>query len=445
MTLQVSATAWLIYSVTLIVWAATGLLFSKRLRSGRFDLRWSFTTLFGYAWLAFFVVYILRFLLITYDPELFRRSGFPLWLLPEQVITESWFCLLLFWCLFCMGFALIFFRLQRRAPRVLFRLDALGHFHPDRIKFLDAMSAITLITAIWVNYPGFPLPRALLTPLGRLSALYAIPLTIAWCLHFSGEPIRWRRFLYMLPGIVTYVLNPYREHLLVLLFCWLVPALLVGGKLGTKGILISLGVILFLGTIVTSAYREIKWQDPASADERPTWVILSNRFHGFDSMALTVYAVPHLFAYSERSIIGGLVYQVFPRLFFPSKEESSRAMEFSTTIWALDESDRVISRSPASIALSMAGDLYSTNGPVAVILGALIWGAVVGFLQMWANALAPVGRTILIVLFGMGVAGGMERDFVSATAGLIHLVLVVLLVAAFFPLRPSSSPSYQAG
>ena len=439
MKLQLSFITWVIFSATGLVWAASGILMKRNTQGSIFDIKQCFTSLFGYAWIAFFIDYIVRFILIVYDPILLRRTSFPLWLLPEETISWTWAYSLIFWCLFCSGYVLVSLGLPTRVPRVLQRLDLLAHFHIDKIKVLDAIVAITLIASIWVNHPGIPIPRSLLTPMGRLSTMYVIPLTIVWGLYYIGKPIKMRCLIYMLPGIITYLLSPYREHLIVLFLCWLVPAIVVGQAFSNRKLLVAFGVLLILCTLFTSAYRDIKWKEVKPKEERPTWVLISNRFHGFDSMVLTVYSVPHIFSYSERPVIMGLIYQIVPRLFFPSKKEVRHPLTFSTTIWALTESHRVLEREPAMIAPSISGDLYSINGPSALILGAFIWGAIVGFLERWIRALGPFGRSVLLVMFGLVVAAGMEKDFVNASASIIHLAVVALLLSVLLPFRPLRS------
>ena len=436
MNLQLSMTTWVVFSATVFLWGLSFLLLKKVVWRDEVSLKIVFISLFGYAWAAFFVDFILRFLVLVYNPELFRRTNFPLWLLPERALSRTWLHLLIFWGVFCCGFLIVYSWLPKRGPKILFRLDLLGYFHRDKIKVLDAIMAMTLIAAIWVNSPEIPTPRIILTPLGRFSALYVIPLVIAWGLYYNGQPIKSRRFIYILPGIITYILSPYREHLLVLLLCWLIPAVVVGGKISTKKILVVLITFFIVGTILNSAYREIKWGPNVKNEERQTWVLLSNRFHGFDSMSLTVYAVPHIFPYSERPIIRGLIYQVIPRMFFPSKKEVRHARQFSTSIWAIDKPRGVIERPSAMIAPSISGDLYSIHGVFTLILGAFLWGGIVGYLDRWVRGLKPVGRCVLFSLFGLCVAGGLERDFVNAAASIIHLVIIVLLMAAFLPFKP---------
>ena len=438
MNLQLNFTAWLFFFLAVLAWSFSFLLIKRHNRGEQFYIMRCFSSLFGYAWLAFFIDFILRFLVLVYDPLLSRRTSFPLWLIPEKSILLTWVYLLIFWCLFCAGFTLVYFGMPVRAPRVLLRLDALGQWGAGKIKLLDAITAITLIASIWVNYPAISVPRVLLTPIGRLSTLYVLPLTIAWGLYYKGYSIKTRCLIYMLPGIVTYLLSPYREHLIVLFLCWFVPALVIGKTLSTKRIIIGFAVLLVLGTLFTSAYREIKWEVIKTKvdQKRPTWVLISNRFHGFDSMTLTVYSVPGIFSFSQRPVVMGLIYQVIPRLFFPWKEASIPSEEFSTTIWSLKESGGVVKRAPARIAPSMPGNLYGINGLSSVILGALIWGGLVGFLERWIRALGPFGSSVLLVLFGLCVAGGMERDFINASAGIIHIAIVVLLLTAFFPFKP---------
>ena len=126
MKLQLNFTIWIFFSITLLAWAFSAILIKKRIRGERFNIMRCFSSLFGYAWLAFFIDFILRFIVLVYDPLLSRRTSFPLWLIPEATILLSWVYLLIFWCLFCAGFALVYFSMPARVPSFILRLDLLG-------------------------------------------------------------------------------------------------------------------------------------------------------------------------------------------------------------------------------------------------------------------------------------------------------------------------------
>lgn len=410
-------------------------------------------TLFGFAWLSFGFDFILRFLTLVYDPSLFRATVFPLWRLPDEVLSRTWFYTGIYWLVFCVGFVSLVLGLPQRAPKFLMKLDLLVHM--QKVKILDLFTVITTLAVIVTNFPGATVPGALLTPLGLIGSLYVIPATIAWFLYFYGKPIGLRRFIYMLPGAILYILSPYREHLLTLAICAIVPALMIRRQISMKKIVIGIIIFLLVITVVTSAYRAYLWEEmgyvPSTFSEtweswrenpeRTPWVNLMNRFHGFDSMALIVHMVPAVFPYSDRNImIEFLTRGFFPRAIYYTKSTVQWGREFSAGIWSLDEKGNIVSRSSAMIAPSMSGDLYSVNGLYMIILGAFLWGLTIGFLERWIHALGPVASCVFIAVFGMRVAGGIERDFVNASASIIQMLIVLLLVVAILPFKVKSQP-----
>jgi hypothetical protein len=151
--------------------------------------------------------------------------------------------------------------------------------------------------------------------------------------------------------------------------------------------------------------------------------------------------VPDLFPYSERNIMIEFLTRGFlPRAIYYAKSDVQWGREFSAGIWALDEKGNIVSRFSAMIAPSMSGDLYSVNGLFMIILGAFLWGLIIGFLERWIRTMGPVASCVLIALFGLRVAGGIERDFVNASANIIQVLLVLLLVVAILPFKVKSQP-----
>jgi hypothetical protein len=414
-------------------------------------LKWRlvFLSLFGFAWISFGFNFILRFLALAYDPILFQATIFPVDLLPDNVLSKTWFYMTIYWVVFCFGFLSIMYILPKpkRVPKVLLRLDLLGSI--DKVKLLDLLAIITTLAIIINNLPGiFSVPTGLITPLGYLGSLYVIPATIAWFLYFQSQHIRLRRFIYMFPGFLLYLLSPYREHLITLVMCIIIPAIVIKQKISGRKVIFGIIIFLIGITILTSNYRRYIWEESGYAEtsfrnsweywnENPgqvPWVTLMNRFHGFDSMALTVDTVPAFFPYSERNVITEFLTQAFlPRAIYYAKSDIKWGREFSTSIWSLDESGRIINRPSAMIAPSMAGDLYSVNGVFMIVLGAFLWGGLVGFLERWIRALGPVASCVLIVLFGLRVAGGIERDFVNASVNFIHMLIILLLLFVIPP------------
>jgi hypothetical protein len=97
------------------------------------------------------------------------------------------------------------------------------------------------------------------------------------------------------------------------------------------------------------------------------------------------------------------------------------------------------------IAPSMPGDLWSAGGAHVVVLGALAWGALIGFLDWWRRGLRGGPATALVALMAFRVAGGMERDFVHACATVAQVLIVMLLVLALVPVRRAQGQPAPAG
>ena len=302
--LVLTAWTWVVFVLTVFLWLFSLRLIKNHAKNNKISIKVIMLSLFGYAWIGFGVDFILRFLALVYDPKLFQATLFPLWLLKHSVLTKTWLCLLLFWGSFCMGYALVVNFMPRGVPNVLQRLDLFGSFQRIKIQVLDAIFIIALIAIIGSNSSIVSIPRILLTPIGYISSFYILPITVAWILHFRGYPIKSRRFIYMFSGLLLYYLSPYKEHILTLLFGVLLPAIAFSKRISRKEIAISIGVIILFSFPITASYRGIKWGETQYVREKPIWVTISDRFHGFDAMTLTVHSVPNIFPFSGHNVDG---------------------------------------------------------------------------------------------------------------------------------------------
>ena len=444
MNLQLSVTTWLLFFSVLLFWVASAMLAENR--HARATLKWKIIplSLFGFAWIDFGVIYIFRFLALLYDPVLFRATQFPMWEMPNHILSKTFLCIGVYWSIFCLGMVITTKAVPRRLPGLLHRLTLIEA--QGNLPFLDLLMVICIFSTLLANSSWCLVPYRLLTPIGIAGSLWVIPPTIAWYFHFRGLRISLkRRLLYLVPGILIFLLNPYREHLLNGVLCVLIPFLLT--KLRVKlARIIGLGMVFLLtASVVTYVHRSILWEGESFQkasqyvswekwEEKPheaPWISLVNRSSGFDASALTVLLVPGFFPYENKNIVTELVVTAFmPRAIDWEKSIVSRGRDFSTSIWAYTEGGQILPRESALIAPSMFGDLWSLGGLETVILGALIWGILIGFLECWRRTLTPGAAAVLIVFLATRIGGGMERDFVHAAATIIQSVIVFLIFIA---------------
>jgi hypothetical protein len=448
--LELSLLTYVYFALSVFLWGLSIVILWKRRMGLRLRWKMIFLSLFGFAWIGFGVDCIIRFLALAYDAELFRATQFPLWFLPNEFISRTWIYLVLYWVAFCGGYFLILSIFHKRTPRVLKKIDLFGSM--EKIKLLDLLTVISTLAVLVSNFPGEHVPQSLVTPVGLLGSLYVIPSCAGWYLYFCGKKIGLRRFIYMFPGVLIFFLSPYREHILSLVLTMVIPALLIKKDISLKKTFGYLIALLLVVTVVNSAYRNFLWEGgevrrdslemwEEKPDQAP-WVRLINRFHGFDSMALTVFTVPSIFPYSKRNVVTESFVAAFvPRAIYINKSDVKWGREFSTTIWALDESGRIVPRPSAMIAPSITGDLYSIDGLFMVIVGGILWGALIGYLDGWILAMGPAGRCVVLAIFGLRIAGGFERDFVNAAATTAQMLIVLFFVLAILPLKRKGYPS----
>lgn len=340
MDLDLTSSTWLLFIATTVFWASSAWLAVDR--NARETLTWRVIplSLFGFAWLGFGAFFIFRFLILLYDPIYFEATNFSLTKIAATGLTRSWTCLAIYWVAFCLGFKIMLWW-QPPTPRIIINLEELSS--TKNYQLMDAIAIIATILLVVTHDERFP--RSLVTPIGDLASLYILPLLIAWLWHYQGQDIGLRRFLYLIPGIVSYLLNPYRVIIIFLLAGICLPALRIKKTFSLTKLMIGIVLFLMVITVMNNSYRRYVWGSTGEYNQgslseqwetwmvRPylsPWWILATRFHGFDSLALTLYAVPRLIPFSERHIVhellvGGLV----PRMILDTKVEKSRSREFS--------------------------------------------------------------------------------------------------------------------
>ncbi len=443
MNIEMTATTWLACVIAIGLWAASVLLTRDPARPHSWSWRAIPLSLFGLAWVIVGITFFLRFPAVWYDPEFFRASQFPLWKLPAITFTWTWIALTLYWLAFAAGFLLIM-HLSPRRPMILEKLDLLTS--PENFLILDLLVCCCGCLVI-LSGRGF-IPQALGTPLAILGGFYVIAATTVWFQHFQGQPMGLRRFFYLIPGLLVYFFSPFRALIFSIALCVVIPALKTRRWFSLTTFSLAMMAFLIITTIVndyrrasmtgnlyskpepTLSNEALGWQeDPESAP----WVRLSKRFHGFDSLALTVHFVPSVFPYTQLNVFTDLIQRVIPRALLDKKADTHRGRKFSTTIWAMGERG-LVRRPEANISPSMCADLYQINGITLVIIGALFYGLLVGLLESWQKRGSPLSSCVLLAVFGMPVVLGFEQEFDFAAATLIQVLIGFFFLLFFLPL-----------
>ncbi|MFZ2089642.1 MAG: hypothetical protein WAU47_13805, partial [Desulfobaccales bacterium] len=220
MKLELTFSTWLAFAAVAGLWACS--IYLTKDPASRQGWTWRSIPLsfFGLAWIAFGFTFVLRFLLLLYDPEFFRATQFPLWRLPGSAFPWIWIVIGLFWLAFSAGYFLVM-RLSPYRPMLLGKLDLLAA--PQNMLILDLL-VCCCAGLIILSGQGF-IPRALNTPLAILGGFYVIAATTVWFGYFQGTFNGIRKFIYLLPGAVVYLFSPFRALIFAVVLCILVPAL----------------------------------------------------------------------------------------------------------------------------------------------------------------------------------------------------------------------------
>lgn len=446
MTIELSLATWIYYIVTVTIWGLSILLIKDRFSQR--NIYWTTIplSLFGLAWLFFGIIFISRFLILVYDPVLFQVTRLPIWQIPVEVFNWEWIFLASYWLAFCLGFFIVVRWMAPKAPKTMEKLEQLVSL--ENVPVLDVM-AFTASLVLLLTKPGL-LPEALVTPFGHLGRFFVIPLLAAWFMHFRGMPIGARRFIYIVPGVILYLIYPYRTHLAIIAICILLPALQSRRWVSFKKIFLVTLILLVTSTAVTDFYRakiglvseragtiEERWDSWQENPKQAPWVRLVRRFSGFDTFAVTIYYVPSYFPYSNIDIFTDMLLRLVPRAIWDTKPDTHRGRKFSTTIWAMD-SKGLQKRTEANVSPTMCGDLYAVHGIYMIILGALIYGLIVGLLQSWKNSAGPLSGCILLIAFGIPVTLGIEQEFGFAVCTIGQLMIIFWMLLWILPYKKYS-------
>jgi hypothetical protein len=390
-------------------------------------------SLLGWSWIGFGLAFVGRFWVLSVDAVSYGDMSERLLMMPPVVIDEALLLSILYW-----GSVLVAYRLvpdSRLNP-----LESLGPVVGWRaVPAFDAL-AVMAVVAMVLGADVERTPAALVRPLALVGSLWVLPAAAAWFLALDSGRRRLavRRWMYLAPGLVSFVLEPFRERLLLMLLIPLVAALFAGRRLRLGPLLVVVVVFAIASTLAVSWYRQVAWDgesvtssneylDPEVWRKDPyyaPWTAVLRRFHSFDSLVFHTYLVPDVVPFeTERNPLLDLLLEGFvPRALWPDKPESRRAMIFSVTLWSYGEEEHT----EANIAPSMAGDLYGVGGWWWVALGGGIWGALLGVLDRWRERLPAGGQTVVIAALALLAAGGIERDFPRAAATLVQSAIVLI-------------------
>jgi hypothetical protein len=390
-------------------------------------------SLLGWSWIAFGLAFVARFWVLSIDAVTYGDLSERLLVMPPSVVDLALALSTLYWASVLVAYRLV------GAPRInplasVGRIVGAGAFSA-----YDALTVISIVALI-VGADVEHTPAALVRPLSLIGSLWVVGAAAAWFLSFdrgSARRFAVRRWVYLAPGLLSFVVEPFRERLLLMLLIPLLAALFAGRRPRLAVLIVVFAVFAIASTITVSWYRQVAWDDggPGGSEHLDVdlwlkepyyapWTAVLRRFHSFDSLVFYTYLVPDVVPFeAERNPIADVLLEGFvPRAIYPDKPESRRAMLFSVTLWSYGDEGR----SEANIAPSMAGDLYGVGGWMWVLLGGACWGGLLGVLDRWRERLPAGGQTVVVTALCLLAAGGIERDFPRAAATLIQTVIVLI-------------------
>ena len=431
------------------LWVATLLVLGVRQRGWRAIP----LSLLGWSWIGFGLAFVARFWVLSIDAVTFGDMSERLLAVPAGVVNEALGLAALYWAAVLLAYRVV------PAPR-LNALAAVGRMvRPGAVGGYDAVAVLAVIAMV-LSTDVERVPPALVRPLALIGSLWVCAAAAAWFVSLDavgGRRLLVRRWVYLLPGVVSFVYEPFRERLLVMLLVPFVAALVAGRRLRLGGVVAAFVVFALVSTVAVSWYRQVAWErqtvavsseslDPDLWLKDPyqaPWTALLRRFHSFDSLVFYAHLVPDVLPFeSERNPLLDLLLEGFvPRALYPDKPESRRAALFSVTLWSYGDEER----DEANIAPSMAGDLYGVGGWPWVALGGACWGVLLGVLDRWRARLAPGGQAVIITVLALLAAGGIERDFPRAAATLIQTAIVLIGLALALSRAIGVGPPRLAG
>lgn len=444
--LQTDSYSWLVFLGVACFWWL-----SRNMGGANLKRDWPsiFTSPYGLTWLGFGITMFFRFLVLSYDSVTYGNQTYRLANLPTATVNMALMLVGAFWISVFFGYVCA---RSRRGPGPL---NSLQRFTTEAAA--EPLNPITVASFVGIILTAgpFELPLALRTPLAHLGSLWVVPAALVWWTYFSrpesGSSLRVVRWLVLAPGIVLMILSPYREHVVVTVGVPFLAALFAGLRPRLWRVIGILLVLLLVSTLVISVLRSVMWMDltlgGAIAEEGTKsgseggaglWREVVGRFHGLDSLLLTVDLVPRIFPYSERNVlVDSMVRGFVPRALYAGKELSVRGFEFSRTIWAFGEE----SVQEAAIAPSMPGDLYEAGGILYLVLGGLVWGLMVGAFDGWIRHLPASTAAAATAVFALQFAASAERDFAHVVATALQVLILLFLLMYFLPVRSRKRPS----
>ena len=431
------------------LWVATLLVLGVR----RHGWRAIPVSLLGWSWIGFGLAFVARFWVLSIDAVTFGDMSERLLAVPAGVVNEALALAMLYWAAVMLAYRIV------PAPR-LNPLAAVGRMvRPGAVGGYDALAVLAVIAMV-LSTDVERVPPALVRPLALVGSLWVCAAAAAWFASLDaagGRRLLVRRWAYLLPGVVSFAYEPFRERLLVMLLVPFVAALVAGRRLRLGGVVAAFVVFALVSTVAVSWYRQVAWErqtvavsseslDPELWLKDPyqaPWTALLRRFHSFDSLVFYAHLVPDVLPFEgERNPLLDLLLEGFvPRALYPDKPESRRAALFSVTLWSYGDEER----DEANIAPSMAGDLYGVGGWPWVVLGGACWGVLLGVLDGWRTRLAPGGQAVVITVLALLAAGGIERDFPRAAATLIQTAIVLIGLALTLSRAIGVGPPRLAG
>lgn len=433
--LATTSSTWYLVAGLFVLWVLT-LPLLVRFRDGWSDVVLS---LLGLSWLSFGLGILVRFLLLSHDAEWFASPSTHLAEIPAETVDFALSTAGIFWATFALG--AVTMRLLP-APSVLTTLvRQADRFSPGQVVPAIVLSGACVVAA---QLPG--VPGALITPLSVLGSMWVIPATFVWTRHFSGEPRPpWQLAAVFIPDVLRFVLNPYREQILVMVLVVFASAIFARRRFRLLVVVPFVVVLAVLTTVAVAAYRQVLWSSVSPMDAlRSTSLtelqgssnspVIENlqRFHVFDSLLLTVDLVPEVFPFAERNLLlEGVTRGIVPRLLNPDKQQSDEALRFQVTFWSyyndptLEQEDAT-----ATIAPSMPGSLYEAGGLTYVAIGGFLWALLLAILDRTTTQYRTPAAVGLYVLCAVQALAGIERDYALAMSTLLQTLLVFFALCA---------------
>ncbi len=168
--------------------------------------------------------------------------------------------------------------------------------------------------------------------------------------------------------------------------------------------------------------------DPFRIDEFPKEVLdsISERFHGLDSVMVTLAQTPALLPYLHGTTLGSIFYNFIPRALWPDKPTIGLSRFFSYTYWGHSPD----SARPVSMAITHVGELFMNFGKWGVLGGMFLLG--IFYQSMYRWFLQNQNKSgIFIYTFLLVSVLTVERD-ISFTFGTLIKRLPFLLLILYF-------------